>query len=63
MLPAWIIEEIRKRERERCGRDERPCVELPRPDPPPSQRPSNPPRDDPERDGERDEAVVVIELN
>ncbi len=33
MLPSWIIEEIKKRERERLRPDERPRGELPLPEP------------------------------
>ncbi len=62
MLPSWIIEEIKKRERERSHRDDRPRVELPL-EPPSPQRPSKPPVEGPDGDHERDEAIVVIDLN
>lgn len=63
MLPAWIIEEIKRREGDQRRRDDRPCVELPRPRPSPSQHPSHPPCDDPNRDGEHDEAGVVLDMS
>jgi len=63
MLPSWIIEEIKKRERERLRPDDRPRVDLPLEPPTPPQRPSNPPVEDPDGEHERDEAVVVIDLS
>jgi len=63
MLPSWIIEEIKKRERDKLRRDERPHVELPlEPPPPSSPRPSNPPSDEHDREREEDGAGVVIEV-
>lgn len=56
MLDAYVIEEIKRRERER-GRDDRPVVELPLP--PPS--PSRPPEDDEREPGER--GVVIIDYS
>ncbi len=55
MLDAYVIEEIRRRERER-GRDDRPAVELPVPPPPAS--------DDGEG-GQRppDRGVVIIDYS
>jgi hypothetical protein len=55
MLDAYVIEEIRRRERER-GRDDRPAVELPLP--PPAQPPDR--RDD---DREDDRGVVIIDYS
>ncbi len=61
MLPSFIIEEIKKRERERLGRDDRPGIELPIEAPVPRPRPAGPapdgdaPSDSP--DGDR--AVVI----
>jgi len=63
MLPAWIIEEIKKREGDQRRRDDRPCVELPRPESPPSQRPSNPPCEDPDRERKEDGAGMVIDMS
>jgi hypothetical protein len=55
MLDAYVIEEIKRRERDR-GRDERPAVELPVPGPPLPQ----------EREGGEDESdrgVVIIDYS
>jgi hypothetical protein len=58
MLDAYIIEEIKRRERLRQERDERPVVELPLP------APEEPPRRRPERDeGDKPpRGVVIIDL-
>ncbi len=53
MLDAYVIEEIKRRERER-GRDDRPSVELPVPPPPP-------PRDGDDRKDDR--GVVIIDYS
>jgi hypothetical protein len=55
MLDAYVIEEIKRREREK-GRDERPVVELPVPPPAPGRPPD---RDD---DGD-DRGVVIIDYS
>jgi hypothetical protein len=55
MLDAYVIEEIKRRERGR-ERDERPAAELPVP-PPPDQRPSQP------APGRSDRGVVIIDLD
>ena len=58
MLDAYVIEEIKRRERDR-SRDDRPAAELPVP--PPNHR--RPERDDsarPERPGRDDDRGVVI---
>jgi hypothetical protein len=55
MLDAYVIEEIKRRER-RPERDERPVAELPVP-PPPEERP---PRPEPEAPGR---GVVIIDLD
>ncbi len=56
MLDAYVIEEIKRRERER-GRDDRPAVELPLPAPPPE-------RDRERRDDDRgDRGVVIIDYS
>jgi hypothetical protein len=55
MLDAYVIEEIKRRER-RPERDERPVAELPVP-PPPDQRPAEPV---PERS---DRGVIIIDLD
>jgi hypothetical protein len=52
MLDAYVIEEIKRREREK-SRDERPAIELPIPVAPPSAPEERAP-------GERDEGGVVI---
>jgi len=57
MLDAYVIEEIKRRERDK-GRDERPVVELPVPPPPPG-RPSS--RDDDDEGGDR--GVVIIDYS
>ena len=57
MLDAFIIEEIKRREREK-GADDRPVVELPLPQPPqPAQHDDESPRDD------RDRGVVIIDYS
>jgi hypothetical protein len=53
MLDAFIIEEIKRRERERNA-DDRPVVELPLP------RPSEPAHHDDDDPGDRDRGGVVI---
>jgi hypothetical protein len=56
MLDAYVIEEIKRRERER-GRDDRPAIELPLPAPPP---PGSPP----DREDDRsDRGVVIIDYS
>lgn len=59
MLDAFVIEEIKRRERDR-SRDERPAVELPLPVPNPPGRP------DEESDGGNDppdRGVVIIDYS
>jgi hypothetical protein len=56
MLDAFIIEEIKRRDREQ-GRDDRPVVELPLPQPVPPSRGG----DDPPGPGERDGGVIIID--
>jgi len=53
MLDAFIIEEIRRRERDRSAED-RPAVELPLP------QPSEPAQHD-DHGGDRDRGVVIID--
>jgi hypothetical protein len=55
MLDAFIIEEIKRRERER-GVEERPAVDLPVP-PPPAHSDEERPRDRPDR------GVVIIDYS
>ena len=57
MLDAYVIEEIKRRERER-SQDDRPAVELPLPAPPPPGEPSG-------RDGDdrHDRGVVIIDYS
>ena len=57
MLDAYVIEEIKRRERER-SRDDRPVIELPLP-PPPETPPAG------GQDGERkdDRGVVIIDYS
>jgi hypothetical protein len=57
MLDAYVIEEIKRRERGR-ERDERPAVELPLPGP---AAPSDDGRDDDRKDGDR--GVVIIDYS
>lgn len=57
MLDAYVIEEIKRRERER-GRDDRPAVELPLPAPPAPDAPRN--RDEDDRG---DRGVVIIDYS
>ncbi len=56
MLDAYVIEEIKRREREK-GRDERPAVELPIPPATPSRSP------DRKDDGGGDRGVVIIDYS
>jgi hypothetical protein len=58
MLDAYVIEEIKRRERER-GRDDRPSIELPVPPPAPAHRPGREPNRGPDQDGDR--GVVIID--
>lgn len=58
MLDAYVIEEIKRRERDK-GLEDRPVVELPVPSPPPG-RPSS--RDDDDEDG-GDRGVVIIDYS
>ena len=58
MLDAYVIEEIKRRDREKKPRDERPSIELPVPTDP-SGRPEEPPRKD--RDDGR--GVVIIDYS
>ena len=57
MLDAYVIEEIRRREREK-GRDDRPAVELPLPAPPPPDAPRDRGEDD-----RGDRGVVIIDYS
>jgi len=57
MLDAYVIDEIRRREREK-GRDDRPAVELPLPPPAPGKPPDG--KDD---DGGRDRGIVIIDYS
>jgi hypothetical protein len=61
MLDAYVIEEIKRREREQ-RRDDRPVIELPLPQPahrPGGEHPAD--RDDGD-DGRKDRGVVIIDL-
>jgi hypothetical protein len=58
MLDAYVIEEIKRREREQ-GRDDRPVVELPVPSAPPRA----PDRHDEGHDDDRDRGVVIIDYS
>ncbi len=57
MLDAYVIEEIKRREREK-GADDRPAVELPLPAPPPPGE--SPSRD---QDDRKDRGVVIIDYS
>lgn len=57
MLDAYVIEEIKRRERQR-ERDDRPVVQVPVPPPPPPER--QPGRKD---DDGPDRGVVIIDYN
>jgi hypothetical protein len=59
MLDAYVIEEIKRREREK-GRDDRPVVELPVPSPAPGRPPD---RKDHDEDGGGDRGVVIIDYS
>jgi len=58
MLDAYVIEEIKRRERER-NRDERPAIELPLPQRAPPARPGSAP----EEDRKDDRGVVIIDYS
>jgi hypothetical protein len=58
MLDAYVIEEIRRRERDK-GAEDRPVIELPLPIAP--ERGPDRPRND--RDGEGDRGVVIIDYS
>jgi len=55
MLDAYVIEEIKRRERHR-ERDDRPVVQIPVPQPPEERRP-----DEKDDDGTGDRGVVIID--
>ena len=55
MLDAYVIEEIKRRERER-QRDDRPAVELPLPPPDDRRTPDRDPQDE-----NHDRGVVIID--
>jgi hypothetical protein len=57
MLDAYVIEEIKRRERDK-GRDDRPVVELPVPPPAPARPP-----DTDKDDGDGDRGVVIIDYS
>jgi hypothetical protein len=57
MLDAYVIEEIKRRERDRGERDDRPVAELPVPQPP--HRPDRSPDPDPGSD----RGVVIIDYS
>ncbi len=57
MLDAYVIEEIKRRARDK-GRDDRPVVELPVPPPAPARAPER------EDDGDKgDRGVVIIDYS
>jgi hypothetical protein len=56
MLDAYVIEEIKRRERQR-ERDDRPVVQIPVPTTPP------PPDRRPDDEGGDDRGVVIIDYN
>ncbi len=60
MLDAYVIEEIKRRERDH-GRDERPAVELPVPGPG-IRGPRDPDHDEDHRD-DHDRGVVIIDYS
>lgn len=57
MLDAYVIEEIKRREREK-GRDDHPVIELPVPLPAPARPPG---RQEDDRNGDR--GVVIIDYS
>ena len=57
MLDAYVIEEIKRRDRDR-GRDERPAVELPVPS-----APSRAPERDDDAGEDHDRGVVIIDYS
>jgi hypothetical protein len=63
MLDAYVIEEIKRRDREQ-RRDDRPVIELPIPQPAsgPGRDDRSDRDDDRDRDGDRDRGVVIIDL-
>jgi hypothetical protein len=59
MLDAYVIEEIKRRDREQ-RRDDRPVIELPIPQP--VSGPDHSDHDDDRDPGDRDRGVVIIDL-
>ena len=57
MLDAYVIEEIKRRDRDR-GRDERPAVELPVPS-----APARGPKRDDDAGEDHDRGVVIIDYS
>lgn len=57
MLDAYVIEEIKRRERDK-GLDDRPVVELPVPT-----APARGPRREEEQEPDRDRGVVIIDYS
>jgi hypothetical protein len=60
MLDAYVIEEIKRRERDK-GADDRPAIELPLPPPHPPTLPGRPSERDDDRGGDR--GVVIIDYS
>jgi hypothetical protein len=60
MLDAYVIEEIKRRERQR-ERDDRPVVQIPVP--PPAPPPDRRPGGDDDDEGGGDRGVVIIDYN
>jgi hypothetical protein len=56
MLDAYVIEEIKRRERDK-SRDDRPAIELPVPPPAPGRAPER------DEDEGRDRGVVIIDYS
>ncbi|MEA3248955.1 MAG: hypothetical protein U9Q03_01190 [Patescibacteria group bacterium] len=62
VLPPYIIEQIRKREKRRRQEEQRPAIRLPIPGEDPLDRPPEEPPDSETDDDDDNRGVVIIDL-